>query len=61
LDRDDDCQVEGRLIGGCIETLCHIAGTPHADSAAFERFDAPEGLLVYVDAGEDTPAEIICR
>jgi muramoyltetrapeptide carboxypeptidase LdcA involved in peptidoglycan recycling len=61
LDRADDCRVDGRLIGGCIETLCNVAGTPYADLAAFNGFDAAEGMIVYVEAGEDTSAEVICR
>ncbi|MCK8679742.1 S66 family peptidase [Streptomyces lichenis] len=55
-----DVDVEGRLIGGCIETLCHVAGTPYGDVPAFARAHAPEGLLVYVEAAEDDPFTI-CR
>lgn len=60
LDGDGDIQVEGRLIGGCIETLCNVAGTPYGDVAAFARSHAPEGLLVYVEASEDSAYDI-CR
>ena len=60
LDSDSDVDVEGRLIGGCIEALCNIAGTPFLDTSAFARDTAPEGLLVYVEAGEDN-AFAICR
>ena len=60
LDSDEDVVVEGRLIGGCIETLCNLAGTPYGDTAAFARDEAPEGLLVYVEASEDDAATI-CR
>ncbi|GIH68586.1 S66 family peptidase [Sphaerimonospora thailandensis] len=60
LDGDGDVEVEGRLIGGCIETVCNIAGTPYGDIAAFARAMAPEGLIVYVEAdGHDAAA--ICR
>ncbi|MFC4058034.1 S66 peptidase family protein [Planomonospora corallina] len=60
LDGDGDVAVEGRLIGGCVETLCHLAGTPYADTASFARTAAPEGLIVYLEvAGYD--AAFVCR
>lgn len=60
LDATGDVSVEGRLVGGCIETVRHLAGTPYGDTAAFARAHAPEGLLVYVEACEDD-AFSICR
>ncbi|GAA4583881.1 LD-carboxypeptidase [Planotetraspora phitsanulokensis] len=60
LDGDGDVQVEGRLIGGCIETLCNLTGTPYGDIASFARATAPEGLLVYIEASDDDAATI-CR
>ncbi|MFF4360292.1 S66 peptidase family protein [Streptomyces sp. NPDC001604] len=60
LDNSGDIEAEGRLIGGCIETLCNLAGTPYLDVAAFARDQAPEGLLVYVEAAEND-AFTICR
>ncbi|CAL9657997.1 hypothetical protein SUDANB126_06882 [Streptomyces sp. enrichment culture] len=50
----------GRPIGGCIETLCNLAGTPYLDVTAFARTRSPEGLLVYVEAAGDD-AFTICR
>ena len=52
--------VTGRLVGGCIETLCNLAGSPYGDLPGFAREHADEGLLVYVEAAED-PALAICR
>jgi muramoyltetrapeptide carboxypeptidase LdcA involved in peptidoglycan recycling len=52
--------VEGRLVGGCIETLCNLAGTRYLDTTAFAAEHAPEGLLVYVEAAGDDAATI-CR
>jgi muramoyltetrapeptide carboxypeptidase LdcA involved in peptidoglycan recycling len=60
LDGPGDVDVEGRLIGGCIETMCNLAGTPYGDVAGFARAHAPQGLLVYVEAAEDD-ALTICR
>ena len=42
----------GRLIGGCIETLCNLAGTPYGDVAAFGRQHAEDGLIVYLEAAD---------
>ncbi|CAM5291206.1 S66 peptidase family protein [Streptomyces fimicarius] len=60
LDGGGDVDVEGRLIGGCVEMLANIAGTPYLDTSAFARAHAPEGLLVYVEAGGHD-AFTICR
>lgn len=47
-----DVHVTGRLIGGCVETVSVLAGTPYGDLGAFARRHAPEGLVVYVEASE---------
>ncbi|MFG3408349.1 S66 peptidase family protein [Streptomyces sp. NPDC048142] len=60
LDGGGDVDVEGRLVGGCIEMLVNLAGTPYLDASAFARTHAPEGLLVYVEASGDD-AFAICR
>jgi muramoyltetrapeptide carboxypeptidase len=52
--------VTGRLVGGCVETVSNLAGTPFGDVAAFGREHADEGLIVYLEASED-PALEICR
>lgn len=52
--------VGGRLVGGCIETLANLAGTPFGDTNAFAQAHAAQGLIVYVEAAEDG-AMSICR
>ncbi len=52
--------VQGRLIGGCIETIVNLAGTPYGDVAAFGKLHADDGLIVYLEACEDEAATI-CR
>ncbi len=47
--------VEGRLIGGCIETLGSLAGTRYADVSLL-----PGPRIVYVEAAEDG-AFSVCR
>ncbi|MFE3166018.1 S66 peptidase family protein [Streptomyces sp. NPDC059224] len=60
LDGSGDVEAEGRLIGGCIETLCNLAGTACLDVSAFALEESPDGLLVYVEAAGDD-AFTICR
>ncbi|WNV85788.1 LD-carboxypeptidase [Umezawaea sp. Da 62-37] len=60
LDGEGDVDVMGRLVGGCVETLCNLTGTPFGDVAGFRRASAPEGLIVYVEAAE-SDAAAICR
>lgn len=50
----------GRLLGGCLDTVCHLAGTPYGDVPGFAREHCPEGTLVYLEACEDT-AYTVCR
>lgn len=50
--------VSGRLVGGCVETLCAIAGTPWGDPARFAA--APEGVLHYLDIAEWNAFDV-CR
>ena len=56
----DALDVSGRLIGGCIETMVNLAGTPYGDVAAFGEDHAGEGTVVYLEAAEEH-AVSICR
>ena len=42
----------GRLVGGCIEVLTGLAGTPYGDVPAFGREHADDGLVVFLEAAE---------
>lgn len=53
-----DVSVSGRLIGGCIETVSILAGTPYGDLRTFANDHAPEGLLLYVEASGGTATHI---
>lgn len=59
-DGTDELDVAGRFIGGCIDTLCNVAGTPYGDVPAFVREHAPGGVIVYVEASSKD-ALTICR
>jgi muramoyltetrapeptide carboxypeptidase LdcA involved in peptidoglycan recycling len=50
LDGTGDVDVTGRLIGGCVETLCNLTGTPFGDLSGYE--------LVYVEAAGHDAATI---
>ena len=56
----DSLVASGRLIGGCVETLANLAGTPYGDVRAFGEAHADDGLIVYVEVAEDDAATI-CR
>lgn len=59
LDRGDRVvDVQGRLIGGCLDTLAHLAGTRFFDPAPMAALG--DGLLVYVEAAEAN-ASVTCR
>jgi len=60
LDGDGPADVTGRLVGGCIEAVRHLAGTPYGDVARFAEQHAPEGLIVYLEAAGDD-AFSVCR
>lgn len=50
----------GRLVGGCIEVLGPLVGTPYADVAGWGRTQVDEGLVVYVEAAEHAAFDV-CR
>ncbi len=47
-----DAEMAGVLIGGCLECVSPLAGTPYADVPAYGRAHADEGLLVYLEVCE---------
>jgi muramoyltetrapeptide carboxypeptidase len=47
-----DAEMSGVLVGGCLEVVSPMAGTPYADVPAFGREHADEGLLVYLEVCE---------
>ena len=57
---DEEIEVSGRLIGGCIEVISRLTGTPFGDLPAFGREHAKDGLIIYVEAAGAEAFEI-CR
>jgi muramoyltetrapeptide carboxypeptidase len=60
LDGEGVVDVTGRLVGGCLETVRHLVGTPYGDVAGFRREQAHRGLIVYLEAAGDD-AFAVCR
>jgi muramoyltetrapeptide carboxypeptidase len=56
---DDAVSFSGRLIGGCIDTLMHLAGTPFGDVAAFVEVQRADGVILYLENAEQSPTELI--
>ncbi len=48
----DPVTATGRLVGGCLETVSMLPGTPYGDLAGFAAEHAPEGLVVYLEVAE---------
>lgn len=53
-----DAEVSGLLVGGCVEVLSPLAGTPYADVPAFARQHAEQGVLVFLEACEWSPYDV---
>ena len=54
-------RLRGRLIGGCLDTLMHTAGSGHGDVAAFiaQCKARGEGVLLYLENAELSPTELV--
>ena len=61
VNRDVDAVVhfEGRLIGGCIDTLTHIANTAHGDVRSFIQSAGSDGVVLYVENAEMSPTALV--
>ena len=55
----DECTINGRIIGGCLDTLVHLRGTLYGDLPKFSNVYAKnEGILLYLENCEQPPNEI---
>jgi len=53
-----ELDLRGRIIGGCIDTIHQLAGTPYGDLEVMRA--QGDDLLIYVEAAEES-AFLICR
>ncbi len=56
----DALEASGRLLGGCLETISSLTGTPYGDVPGFASAHCPEGTIIYLEACEDE-AYTTCR
>lgn len=47
---EEEVHMEGRLIGGCLDVLLNLVGTPYADMTNFLAKYAKEGILWYLES-----------
>ncbi len=52
LGGDAPVRATGRLVGGCLETVAMLPGSPSGDVPAWARRHAPEGLVVHLEVAE---------
>ncbi|MBS2970548.1 LD-carboxypeptidase [Metabacillus sp. KIGAM252] len=42
-------KIQGRLLGGCIDVIRHLIGTPYGDLASFQKYISNEPILWYLE------------
>ena len=47
-------QATGRLLGGCLETVAMLPGTPYGNLPVFVADHCPEGVLLYLEVAESS-------
>jgi muramoyltetrapeptide carboxypeptidase len=57
LNRDGMVEMRGRLIGGCLDTLMHLAGTPFGDVPGFVRAAGADGAILFLENAEQSPTD----
>lgn len=50
--------LEGRLIGGCWDTLIHLFDTPYLDLKRYAK-ECDEGVILYLENVEMSPADLV--
>lgn len=56
--RAGEVHVTGRLLGGCLETVSTLAGTPFGDVMTFARTHAPEGLVLHLEVSDSHALDV---
>ncbi len=55
----DAVTMSGRLIGGCLDTLQHLAGTPHGDVPRFVQNAGRDGAILFLENCELSPTACV--
>lgn len=53
----DAAEFSGRLIGGCLDTIRHLAGSPYGDVPRFIAAHRAEGVILYFENAEMRPCD----
>ena len=56
---DAPLHFKGRLIGGCIDSLMHLAGSAFGNVPAFVQDCGAEGAILYLENAEMSPTELV--
>lgn len=59
LNRPGPVGFSGRLIGGCIDTLMHIAGTHHGDVAGFIARHRADSVILFLENSGLSPTDLV--
>lgn len=59
LDGRSDNSFAGRLIGGCLDTISRLAGSPYGDVPGFVKRCGDEGAILYFENCELQPRELV--
>lgn len=51
--------MEGRIIGGCLDTIAGLAGTPYGDVPRFVRAAGSDGAILYLENAEMGPPALV--
>jgi muramoyltetrapeptide carboxypeptidase len=51
--------IEGHLIGGCLDTIAWLAGTRYGDVPSFVRRASPRGAIIYLENVDMPPATLV--
>ena len=50
--------IEGRLVGGCLDSISRLAGSPYGALPAFQAEHAGDGAIVFLENAELAPFEL---
>lgn len=52
-------EFSGRLLGGCLDTLCHLLGSNYLDLKAFQQRYPEDGIILFLENAEFSPTALI--
>ncbi len=58
LGGNKSCSFSGRLLGGCLDTLVHLVGTPYGEVPKFASDHKSDGLILFLENCELSPSGV---